>query len=482
MKAWTKESVRLVDGQSASEGRVEVYYSGTWGVVCGAGWDMLDAAVVCRSLGYGGVSSYLVNITFKPENGTIWMSDVQCIGNETSLSQCAHSGWGRNSCRESQAAGVMCFEKARPQFISSTFDTITLEYRAPIMTDVTYTVQMWSNTTKKWRDARCRQSTVSNSCVVKNLNTRTTLTDLIPGHAYYVRVTSSPFQVFSQVSLGMETKKLGIPVEPQLVSRSTSFVALRWTSNNSVTTNYTVEVKCCDEATWVEAQCPESLIGLGCTVADTMATVIGLRADTKYYFRVYAVYKNWKSAASTSSVEVKTKSRKTDILPYGIWISPVTPTCVTSDIGHVLTLFCNMPGSNRTTYEWTKEGRVLSNNSLDGAVNVSISTSEDFGVYTCHAITSDGVTSYNISVCRSTGDVKATSKDPFNRTAIAVITACFICFAVFIVVLILLKMARIHRRKKRQSLDINSGREEMAMLHYRQKSIRSGNNNEEDLD
>lgn len=111
--------VRLVDGQSASEGRVEVYYSGTWGVVCGAGWDMLNAAVVCRSLGYGGVSSYLVNITFKPENGTIWMSDVRCISNETSLSQCAHSGWGRNSCRESQAAGVMCFEKGNMCFFSN---------------------------------------------------------------------------------------------------------------------------------------------------------------------------------------------------------------------------------------------------------------------------------------------------------------------------------------------------------------------------
>lgn len=119
---------------------------------------------------------------------------------------------------------------------------------------------------------------------------------------------------YQKIILNRSSFIKGIPVEPQLVSRSTSFVALRWTSNNSVTTNYTVEVKCCDEATWVEAQCPESLIGLGCTVADTMATVIGLRADTKYYFRVYAVYKNWKSAASTSSVEVKTKSRKTGML------------------------------------------------------------------------------------------------------------------------------------------------------------------------
>ena len=72
------------------------------------------------------------------------------------------------------------------------------------------------------------------------------------------------------------------------------------------------------------------------------------------------------------------------------------------------------------------------------------------------------------------------STDPFNRTAVAVITACFICFAVFIVVLILLKMARLHRKKKKQARELNSGREEMAMLPYRQKSSKIPNNNEDD--
>ena len=74
------------------------------------------------------------------------------------------------------------------------------------------------------------------------------------------------------------------------------------------------------------------------------------------------------------------------------------------------------------------------------------------------------------------------SSDHVNRTAIAVITACFICFAIFIVVLILLKMARLHRRRKKQSLDITTAREEMVMLHYRQKSTRTGNNNDDDMD
>ena len=48
----TDGEVRLVDGSSPHEGRVEVCVNEAWGTICSNGWGSSDGNIVCNQLGY----------------------------------------------------------------------------------------------------------------------------------------------------------------------------------------------------------------------------------------------------------------------------------------------------------------------------------------------------------------------------------------------------------------------------------------------
>ena len=51
--------VRLADGASVNEGRVEVCVDGEWGTVCNHNWGSNDAHVVCSQLGLTADREYI---------------------------------------------------------------------------------------------------------------------------------------------------------------------------------------------------------------------------------------------------------------------------------------------------------------------------------------------------------------------------------------------------------------------------------------
>ncbi|CAK9820681.1 Prss12 [Anthophora plagiata] len=100
--------VRLVNGSSRLEGRVEVRHHGIWGTVCDDDFSTAAATVICRSLGYGGRAIAKKDGFFGPGEGPIWLDEVFCYGNETQLNRCEHNHWGQHNCNHDEDAGVIC--------------------------------------------------------------------------------------------------------------------------------------------------------------------------------------------------------------------------------------------------------------------------------------------------------------------------------------------------------------------------------------
>jgi len=112
--------VRLIGGDTASEGRIEVYHEGQWGTVCDDYFQRDDANMVCQAVGYaqaaaifgeiGSTSFNQVNVHGFGDNADpqpIFWDDVDCT-NAATLAQCVNRGYSVENCVHNEDAATVC--------------------------------------------------------------------------------------------------------------------------------------------------------------------------------------------------------------------------------------------------------------------------------------------------------------------------------------------------------------------------------------
>ncbi|KAL9959666.1 hypothetical protein ACROYT_G033006 [Oculina patagonica] len=106
-----KVPVRLNGANMEYGGRVEVFYKGKWGKICRNKWNIDDAEVICRQLGFKGAVAEFIGSDVKGEDAIPFvMSDVACTGDESELASCERTdGKLKVDCqKDDEGAQALC--------------------------------------------------------------------------------------------------------------------------------------------------------------------------------------------------------------------------------------------------------------------------------------------------------------------------------------------------------------------------------------
>ena len=101
-------------GSTAKEGYVEgLGFNGTWGGICDDFFDINDAIVICKMLGFPTATAALRFPDARDLYGTVplgifVLDDLGCTGNEESVFDCQHNGEWIEDCVSKEIAGVQC--------------------------------------------------------------------------------------------------------------------------------------------------------------------------------------------------------------------------------------------------------------------------------------------------------------------------------------------------------------------------------------
>ncbi|XP_011405883.1 PREDICTED: neurotrypsin-like [Amphimedon queenslandica] len=100
--------IRLQGGPYTSYGRLEVYCNEQWGTVCTNTFDVTDATVACRQLGYSGYTTWAGTLAGS-DSQPIWLNNVDCTSSSLCFAYCQSCPSSQSSsCGHSQDVALGC--------------------------------------------------------------------------------------------------------------------------------------------------------------------------------------------------------------------------------------------------------------------------------------------------------------------------------------------------------------------------------------
>ena len=117
---FTEAYLRLQGPLSSNgTGRVEIFFNGEWGTISDYNWNIYDATVVCRQLGYLYAVRSLRTYQVPDGSGRVWLRNVACTGHEQNIANCSHDGWGHSTWWHYYDVGVKCSSTAVGEYFYS---------------------------------------------------------------------------------------------------------------------------------------------------------------------------------------------------------------------------------------------------------------------------------------------------------------------------------------------------------------------------
>lgn len=112
------------------------------------------------------------------------------------------------------------------------------------------------------------------------------------------------------------------PAKPLFVSNTLESITIRWDSQSSVSSiTYIVQLQISTQSPWMDANCgAQSLLPNQCVIRGSVAHVTGLKQNTVYRFRVYAMFKSVRSDVSLSSDPLRTRAGDVEFIDnFSCW-------------------------------------------------------------------------------------------------------------------------------------------------------------------